>query len=132
MPKFLLVRTQSGFVPGDEHAQDQTAKVKVGTTVMVEYRKVRNPQQHKLMFAVLRRMFENQRGDRQYKTWEGFYVAVKVALGWFTELPTKRGLVPVLWSVAEMDQEKFEPCLEQVLALAEQVGIPTEDLRVEA
>lgn len=132
MPHFLQLRTRTGFVPGDELAQDEFAKVAIGSTILTDYRKVKNPQQRKLMFAVLRRMFENQRGDRQYPTWEGFYVAIKVALGWYDEMPTRKGLVPVLWSVAEMDDAKFVPCLEQVLLLAERVGVPTADLRVSA
>jgi len=132
MPHFLQLRTRAGFIPGDELAQDEFAKIKVGATILTDYRKVKNPQQRKLMYGTLRRMFENQRHPVRYPVWEGFYVAIKIALGWFDEMPSKKGLVPVLWSVADMDDAKFVPCLEQVLALAERLSIPTEDLRVEA
>jgi hypothetical protein len=119
-------------VPADEAAQDELAKVKVGTSVLVEYVRARNPQQHKLMFAILNRMFENQRTGR-YPTFEGFYTAVKYGLGWWDATPVKGGTIPVLWSLqfSQMPQDKFELLLEQVLALAERVGIPTADLRDE-
>ena len=139
--QFLLVRTQHGWVPGDEDAQDQTAKIKVGTTILVDYKHARNPKQHNLMFAILHRIFDAQRGDR-YPNFDGFYVAIKWGLGWYDDVPVKNGLetdangattIPVLWSLewSQLSQEKFEPMLEQVLALAERYDIPTADLRAE-
>ena len=131
--QFLLVRTQHGWVPGDEDAQDQTAKVKVGASILVEYKRARNPKQHNLMFAVLHRMFENQRHPAQYPIWDGFIAAVKFALGWYDDMPVKGGTIPVLWSLewSQLPQEKFEPMLEQVLALAARYDIPTTDLVAE-
>ena len=131
--RVLLTRTRHGFVPADEAAQDELAKVKVGTSVLVDYVRARNPKQHSLMFAILTRIFENQRTGR-YPTFEGFYTAVKYGLGWYDDCPVKGGTIPVLWSLqfSHMPQEKFEPMLEQVLALAERLEIPTADFRVGA
>jgi hypothetical protein len=117
----LMTRTRHGFVPADEQAQDECAKVKIGTTMLMDLKRARNPRQHALMFAALNTLFENQRDPVAYKTFDQFYVAVKYALGWYDQVPVKAGkeTIPILWSLsfANMPQEKFEPCLEQLLDL---------------
>lgn len=119
----LLLRTRHGFVPADEQAQDELAKVKIGTSVLCDVKRARNPRQHALMFAALHTLFENQREPVMYPKFDGFYVAVKHALGWYDTEPVKGGTIPVLWSLkfAQMPQDKFEPCLEQVLDLVVRV-----------
>jgi len=117
--QILLTRTRHGFVPADEQAQDELAKVKIGTSVLCDVKRARNPRQHALMFAALHTLFENQREPVTYRTFDAFYVAVKYALGWYDQAPVKGGTIPILWSLqfAQMPQDKFEPCLEQVLDL---------------
>lgn len=119
----LLVRTTHGFVPADEMAQDETAKVRVGSTVTAELKRARNPAQHALYWATVNAMFENQEHPARYPTLERFHVAVKMALGWYDEQEIKGRTVtiPRSTSFANMPPDEFEPMLERVLDLAAKV-----------
>lgn len=121
--QILLARTQHGFVPADEMAQDETAKVRVGSTVVAELKRTRNPRQHALYWATISTLFENQNHPARYLTLEQFHVAVKMALGWYDETTIKGRTVtiPRSTSFANMPPSEFEPMLEKVLDLAARV-----------
>lgn len=121
--QILLARTQHGFVPADEQAQDETAKVRVGATVMAELKRARNPRQHALYWATINSMFENQNHPARYLTVEQFHVAVKMALGWYDEQDVKGRTVtiPRSTSFANMAPDEFEPMLNLLLDLAARV-----------
>lgn len=132
--QILLARTQHGFVPADEQAQDETAKVRVGSTVMAELKRARNPRQHALYWATINSMFENQNHPARYVTVEQFHVAVKMALGWYDEQEVKGRTVtiPRSTSFANMAPDEFEPMLEKVLDLAARVlGSDRDTIRAE-
>jgi len=75
---------------------------------LIDFRKDRNPQHHRLFFTMLQKAFENQ---ERYDNIEDLLIEVKLKCGWYQEhITTKGKIVYIPKSIAfeNMDQNEFK------------------------
>jgi hypothetical protein len=111
----LLVREGTKLAAADPISADLIAGIKHRETVTASIRRPRNPKHHRLLFALLNAVFENQ---TQYATIEDLLGALKLAVGLFdTGLTVDRVpyVVPRSISFAAMDQNSFEIVYNKML-----------------
>ena len=90
--KGVFCRTEKGSLVGTEpDSWTILAKMKLGDLVTCEIKKVRSPDQHRMFFAVLKTIFENQ---ERYASLESLLDAVKIYAGHYEEhqFPTNSGM----------------------------------------
>lgn len=88
MAGILMAKRQGGLHPVDQTGQDALARVKDGKILLVLARGTRNPKQHRLFWALMSFIHEHQ--DR-YATREQVADAIKIAVGYYDELPLVNG-----------------------------------------
>jgi hypothetical protein len=129
----LLVREKNGFAAADPTSAEVIQGMKHGEVVTATIRRTRNPRFHRLFWALLNLVFENQ--DR-YTTLEQLLDAVKLNIGYF-DLVTIPGKVPTQIcklrsiSFAKMDETSFRQFFDKavVFIVADVVpGIDRADL----
>lgn len=81
--KGVFCRTEKGSLVGTEpDSWTMLARMKLGDLVTCEIKKVRSPEQHRMFFALLKTIFENQ---ERYASMESLLDAVKIYSGHFDE-----------------------------------------------
>ncbi len=119
--KALFVKHLNSLVPTGQAAEDLLAKWKMGDKIMVEVRRPRNPQHHRLFFALAKAVVDNT--DR-YKTVDLFVAACKIYAGHYDEIQMtdgRVGLIPKSISFESMSQDEFDPFFDRALDLASKV-----------
>lgn len=120
-----LIKTSAGFVPADNDTHEAHGKLKLGSVVHGEFKRMRRYGYHKKFFALLNYAFENwQPGeiDSKYgvpeKNFDQFredliilagYYEVRIRLDGTTRIKAKS------MSFANMDQDEFENLYNNVL-----------------
>lgn len=116
--EILLIKDKNRLAAADPISQETLDGMRQGETVTATIRRPRNPRQHRLLFALLQTVFENQ---ERYKAIEQLLDAVKIAVGHCELLPVKLGAVtlevpiPRSISFAKMPQDKFETFFRDAL-----------------
>lgn len=103
-----------GIMPTDSAGDEALRKYKDGAYVTVEVKQPRNPYHHRLFFALLHKVFENQ---ERYPTEDHLRLALTYEAGYFKEYPMSDGLlvtVPDSISYESMDQKAFEDYFNRV------------------
>ncbi len=103
-----LTRTSKGLIPTDDESVKAIQKVKLGDTIIVEWKPRRNLGHHKKLFAMLRAVLPNQ---SHYKTEKNLLTAVKYRSGHYEILIDHRGeqmLIPDSIAFHAMSQADFE------------------------
>jgi len=123
MTQVLMTRRLDALRPADAQARDALSKVSPGTTVRVELKRVRNPRQHRLYWALVHLVFQHQ---SRYATQEQLHNAIKVRVGYYDELETPTGVVciPKSISFGNMPQQAFEEFFGAVVRLVCEHLIP--------
>tara|TARA_R100000329_G_scaffold128789_2_gene107637 strand:+ start:599 stop:1099 length:501 start_codon:yes stop_codon:yes gene_type:complete len=81
--KGVFCRTEKGSLVGTEpDSWTMLARMKLGDLVTCEIKKVRSPEQHRMFFALLKTIFENQ---ERYASMEALLDAVKIYAGHYEE-----------------------------------------------
>lgn len=130
--KCLLHKTERGLrgsTPQDhEHWERFKRRLKVmkpGQCMRFEWSSPRNPQHHRLLFALIQLITEN---SEAYRTTEQALVAIKLAAGYFEPVvdPRTGHVVPVPQSISfeKMGQEDFERFYSAALDGVIQVILP--------
>jgi hypothetical protein len=105
----ILLRRDFGPVlrPCDETGELALKRVGQGKIVTCNIKQPRNPQHHRLFFALMSKVFQNQ---EYFKTIEQMVTALKIALGHTDTIKTRRGefVIPKSISFANMDQPAFD------------------------
>lgn len=119
--------------PADAAASDMLAGIKNGETVMVEIKRPRNLEMHRLFWALMQKVADNQ---EHYADAEQVCAAFKVATGHCDYVQTKHGMVGVPKSIAfaKMSQDDFRAFFDKALDfLVREVlpGVGKEELRRE-
>lgn len=120
--------------PIDEAGEQALQKLKNGAVVTVEAKQPRNVKMHKLYFALVNVVFQNQ---ENYETPEQLHNALKIAAGIYEPLTMPNGTVhKIPGSIAfhKMDQAAFGEFYNRVCDLVAKYflpGIATEDLKRE-
>lgn len=103
-----------GLVPTDEASDEALRKYKDGAYVTIEVKQPRNPYFHRLFFALLHKVFENQ---ERYPTEDHLRIALTYEAGYYKEYPMSDGLlvtVPDSIAYEAMDQKQFEEYFNRV------------------
>lgn len=105
----ILLRRDFGPVlrPCDEAGETALKRVGQGKIVTVNVKQPRNPQHHRLFWALMSKVYENQ---SHFKSVEQLVSAVKIATGHTETVVLKRGTyeIPKSISFAAMDQGEFD------------------------
>jgi len=139
MAKVILMKRGASLVPTDEESADALAKIKDGKQVSVEIKRSRNPQMHRLYFALVRLVFDNLPDDmaERYPTKDQLHSAMKVSAGIYTPFKLadgREGFIPGSISFEKMDQAAFEAFWSKVCdAVAKYFlpGVTSKELRDE-
>ena len=128
----LLTRSISGLKAADLHAAEALAKIKPGQEVRCEIRRVRNPKQLRLYWALIDACWQHQ---ARYASKQDLSDVIKVAVGHADEVVTKSGKVvarPKSIAFGNMPQDAWEDFFGRVIEFVCQRIIPgtnDEDLR---
>ena len=105
----ILLRRDFGPVlrPCDEIGETALKRVGQGNIVTCNIKQPRNVQHHRLFFALMSKVFENQ---QYFSSVEQLVTALKLAIGHTDVIKTKRGTfeIPKSISFAKMDQPAFD------------------------
>lgn len=131
----LLFRKNLGRLePVDDAGEEAMRGIKHGSEVWVEVVRARNTQHHKLYWALVSMVFENQ---ERYKTRDQLHDALKLAAGIYTQLVMPSGAVhKIPGSIAfdKMDQAEFSAFYNRVCDLIAEhflPGVSSDDLKRE-
>lgn len=115
--KFLALKTLSGLTPADTGGEEALRKLKLGDVVRIEMTKPRNGSHHRLYWALISAVFQNQ---ERYETPEQLHNALKIAAGIYEPLTMPNGTVyKIPGSIAfdKMDQIEFSAFFDRVCDL---------------
>lgn len=135
MPTYIFRKRLGALRPADSLAEQALAELKPDESIRVEWKRVRNPRQHNLFFALLKMVYENQ---SIYESQEALRKAWLVHAGLFDTYKTRDGTpvaVPKSMSFGNMDNAVFEnEILQPFIAFVCEHVIPNlddEQLRAE-
>lgn len=119
----VLRRELFGLIPTDEAGETFLRTIKIGECIAVDAKRPRNLQQHRLFWALMQKVYENQ---EHYKSADEVCTAFKFAVGHVDTLRTKRGdvQVPKSISFAKMDQVAFQDFFARALDFCVSEVIP--------
>lgn len=126
-------RALFGLEATDDASEAALKSVKIGECVELKMKRPRNLQQHRLFWALMSKVHENQ---EHYKSPEEVCIAFKFAVGHVDSIKTARGVIQVPKSIAfaKMDQIAFGEFFKRALdfCVAEVIpGIGKEELERE-
>ena len=112
--KALFVKDMGSLRSADDQAAEMLRGIKRGEIVMVEVKRPRNLEMHRLFWALMQKVAENQ---THYRDAEEVCAAFKIATGHCTYVKTKHGLVglPKSISFASMDQDSFRAFFDKAV-----------------
>ena len=120
----LLTRSISGLKAADLRAAEELSKIKPGQEVRCEIRRVRNPKQLRLYWALIDACWQHQ--DR-YAAKQDLSDVIKVAVGHSDQVVTKSGEVvarPKSIAFGNMPQDAWEDFFSRVIEFVCQRIIP--------
>lgn len=132
--KFLCRKQLGTLRPVDDAGEQVLSGIAHGDLVMVEVKKPRNVQHHRLYWALVTTVFNNQ---ERYPTAEDLHEAIKISVGLRTtiELPNGEvGFIPGSIAFHKMDQLAFNEFYDRVCdAVAKHFlpGVTSEELKRE-
>lgn len=119
MKEFLFQKGATGLIPACEEASEWLRKKKLGATILVEPREMRNGAFHRKYFALLNLAFDywkdnaetlEYRGERVLPDFERFRRDVIILAGFYKPVTNIKGEVRLeaeSISFASMDEERF-------------------------
>lgn len=115
--KAVFIRQGFTLVPTDDVGREALAKLKIGQKAMVEVRSARNPEHHRMLFAVLRVVVDN---SDTYPSEEALLDTLKIAAGHTETRMTLDGrafIVPKSIAFESMSQEDFRGFFDKSIAI---------------
>lgn len=145
MKKVCFRKDLNCLRPTDEAASQALAKLKHGVEIMVEWRRPRSIQQHKLYWALINLVWSNQ---EHIESPDRLHTLIKYRLGHTETMKTKRGIIeyPKSTNFESMPQDDFNDyfnravdfiCQEVIpgldrdalkVEIYEMIGIPTSEV----
>jgi hypothetical protein len=108
MSEQYFVRTLGGLAPVDENARQALRAIGQGEVVRIKLHRDRNPRHHRLFFALLNLVFDNQ---DKYLSIEALRFAVTIQAGYVEEIRLRGDAVtlkPKSLAFGSMDQNEFK------------------------
>lgn len=117
-----LKRVKGGFAASDHASAEAIQAVKIGSVHTVQLRLCRNPQRHRLYWAVLNKLIE---GGSAYTT-EGLHAFFRTHLGYTREIKMPVGTRVELLSISfnAMNEAEFSAYINGVLKLIRESILP--------
>lgn len=116
--KVYFIKKHGALHPLYESDDDNFKRVKEGTIYVKDFKKVRNPDFHALVFAFLNVVYNFQ--DR-FEDFELFRKRVKLLSGCYDEIPIEDGdgnikiiLDPWSWNFGNMDEYEFQKVFSMI------------------
>jgi len=106
------------LLPSDAASVEAYETLKRGEYI-VEIKEERNPRFHRLAFALIKAMFDNQ---ERFTNFEDFRRELKIMTGSYEDYIRHNGdvvLIPKSWSFAVMDDIEFHEIYNKLLTIAE-------------
>jgi hypothetical protein len=122
--KFLAYKTLGGLKPADDAGEEVMRKISMGAFVMCEVKRSRNINHHRLYFALVTKVFQNQ---ERYETVEQLHSALKLAAGIYEPLKMPNGdvhKIPGSIKFEKMDQLEFSAFYDRVCDLIAKHFLP--------
>lgn len=113
-----LIKTQRGFAPADPETEEFAKKIKIGSVIHSDFKRMRNPKFFRKYFALLRIGFDNW--DPPYdktqkikpgKNFDYFRGRVAILCGYWEEVIGFNGktqIIPLSISFAKMEEPEFQ------------------------
>ena len=104
--KINLIKTLSGLKPADDEATEALKKIKLDTVVSCEVKRQRNYQHHKLYFALLKLVIDN---NSKYNNTDDLLFEIKLRMGYCNRIIIDGTVCykPKSISFKSMDQDTF-------------------------
>ena len=116
MTDIYLVRTLSGFSPGDDHAVETMKRWPIGTRVKADCRIPRAARTHKRYWALVKLIYEN---TEQFRSADMVHQFLKIRAGHCTPIVSKRTgevfLVPDSISYDTLDETEFQQVWRRIV-----------------
>jgi len=131
MTELFMRKTLGGLEPADG---GELPRIKLGAVVRVEIKQPRNARHHRLFFALMNKVFENQ---ETYETLDDLVNVIKIATGHCKTYHKRNGEpihVPRSIAFHKMDQTQFSEFYAKVVRLVcERIipGLDDVDLKAE-
>lgn len=112
--KILLQKHLGSLRPVDDTGQDALRRIKNGALLTVEMKQPRNGNHHRLYWALINVVFQNQ---ERYPDAESLHSAIKIAAGIRTEIELPNGIkgyIPGSIAFHKMDQAEFNLFYDRV------------------
>ena len=112
---YLKKLSNGCLVPSLDQDAEKLKPWKIGEILRAEIKKQRNGKFHRKLFALLNLAFENQ---EKYKTFEDFFVEIKLKTGHYREHVTTKGkmiYIPKSISYSNMDELEFTVFYKKVI-----------------
>lgn len=122
----VLKSPAGALIPASEEASDLLRKIKVGTALSVEIKRIRNYKFHKKMFALFKLAFDvwepetpqTYKGEAVSKDFDRFRKDMTILAGFYKAVYNARGEVRLeaeSLSFASMAEDRFEKVFRAVL-----------------
>lgn len=111
-----LIKAQGGFIPADIPTEEWAKRIKYGSVINADFKKVRNPAFHRKFMALLNVGFDNC--DVEGITFERFRKDVTILAGYYHTVVRLDKSVRVeadSISFASMEESDFEKLYNQVI-----------------
>ena len=127
--KVCVLKSPAGaLIPADEEASDLLRKIKAGTPLSVDVKRIRNYKFHKKMFALFKLAFDvwepveplEYKGVPVAKDFDRFRKDITIMAGFYKAVYNARGEVRLeaeSLSFAAMSEERFETVFRAVLTV---------------
>tara|TARA_R100000900_G_scaffold116787_3_gene91748 strand:- start:967 stop:1386 length:420 start_codon:yes stop_codon:yes gene_type:complete len=125
--KVVLQRKGLSLVPSDEASQQALSRLKADGYVVAHISQPRNLKHHRLFYALMRKVFENQ---ERFKTIDEMIIAIKVGIKHCDQYPLKNGnvcYIPKSISFEKMEQLEFNEFFDRAINLIIKDIIPNTD-----
>jgi hypothetical protein len=134
MTKFLARKDLGHLTPVDSEGEEAVRKMKMGAIVQVEVKQPRNINHHRLYFALVDVVFDNQ---ERYETRDQLHNALKLATGIYDLLELPNGAqykIPRSIAFHKMNQAEFSAFYDRVCDVIAKhflPGVTSDDLKAE-
>lgn len=130
--KAAVTRTDKGFVPCTERDEELLKDIRTGVSAVMTFKKMRNPNQHRLYWGILKTVFDNlpEEFDGRYLNIEAFHAEIKFLCGVTEVMETITGeRIVKVGSIAfgNMSQDDFKAFLDRALDEIRKYFLPNVD-----
>jgi hypothetical protein len=116
--KIVFIKQQNGLFPLTDQDKENLARIKNGNLYAKDFKKVRNPDFHRLVFEFLTEIFKFQ---DEFNDFERFRKKVKRLIGDYKEqiIEEKKGVIKIeidylSWNFGKMDEYEFKARFEKM------------------